>query len=114
MKSKKFLIAIALVVTTSNVSLADGLIKRIANDCANHSLSACKQGRSESCRIHSPYRNKQNCGWFSFRTGLELHQSGDYLAAKNAYKQAIDYDVVDAQKAMGVLCTQQPWVCSKR
>lgn len=48
---------------------------------------------------------------FELFKGVALYEKGDYVGSREFIRRSIDDGNIDAQKAMGILCSKQPWVC---
>ena len=110
---KKILFACILMIGTSNVSVADEYLKSIYNECVNGDMNSCDTGIRKSCVILSDYydKNYKACRIFELEKGINLYQKGDYVGSKEFIERAIHHGSISAQKAMAILCSNQPWVC---
>jgi len=137
---RKILFACVLLVGTSSAGFADEYMVSLLVDCKKHnSVKACEEGAKLACGYgirfgnymtsckddpnkhcftdDAPkeiyYINNLLCGSFRLMVGLNLYDKGDFIGAKKEFEAAINLGEIKAQKAMGMLCSEQSWVCNR-
>ena len=119
---RKILFACVLLVGTSSAGFADEYLETLHKKCSQGSMKACTEGYQVTCnaainRARHPekkvYFGKGLCGTFFLAEGMGLYENGDYMGSRRAFNRAIQEGNAKAQKAMGILCSNQPWVCNR-